>query len=127
MEEELAGRGSRRRRAQNDASPAPSQRLEVLSVRPRANAPTEFNGSSLAELRNHIQTCSVYFRAIGLEDGQAQVDTAASYLRGTALSEWNRRATLPTTWKTYENALRDIVEDPDNRTGNALFTVKIAT
>ena len=124
MEEELAGRPRR-----IGVSPAGSRIAgSELPIRARALAPPTFTGKSLGELRRYLQGCVVYFDAIGEYSEERRVVTAASYLRDDALSQWTRLPrNKPASWEEYESTLRDMVEDPANRTGNALLAVKQAS
>jgi hypothetical protein len=125
MEMELAGAGRRR---VPSGSPAPSRSSggDIL-VRARALAPPVFTGKTLGELRRYLQGCSVYFDAIAEHDEARRVATAASYLRDEALSQWMRLAgDKPASWLEYERTLRDMVQDPMSRMGDALLAVKQA-
>lgn len=123
MEAELSGR-----RRPAGVSPAPSRSSgSDLPVRARALAPPVFTGKTLGELRRYTQGCTVYFDAVGEYDEARRVTIAASYLRDDALSQWMRLVgEKPTTWDEYQRALRDMIQDPASRMGDALLALKKA-
>jgi len=58
-------------------------------------------------------------------DESRRVAIAASYLREEALRQWSRLGTAqPTTWAEFEQALRDMVQDPANRMAIASLKLK---
>ena len=83
-----------------------------------------YTAASLGELRKHLQGAIVYFDAIGEQDVSRRIAVAASYCRDKALSQWTRFTKKPTTWQEYEKVLRDMIQDPANRIGSALLSLK---
>jgi hypothetical protein len=126
MERELTGG----RRA--GLSPATSRGASASATssdpppRARAMPPPTYTAASLGELRKHIQGAVVYFDAIGEHDERRRVAIAASYCRDDALSQWTRLslAERPQRWDEYEATLRNMVQDPANRMGDALLAIK---
>jgi hypothetical protein len=94
--------------------------------RARALPPPTYTAASLGELRKHIQGAVVYFDAIGEQDVSRRIAVAASYCRDEALSQWTRLTIegKPVSWEGYEKVLRDMIQDPANRMGSALLSLK---
>jgi hypothetical protein len=53
-----------------------------------------------------------------------RIAVAASYCRDEALSQWTRLIEKPQSWTAYEKVLRDMIQDPANRMGSALLSLK---
>jgi Zinc knuckle len=130
LERELAGgaRASSMAITGEEQAELPSRSISesLSSSRDRARAlpPPVYTAASLGELRKHIQGAVVYFDAIGEHEVRRRVAVAASYCREEALSQWTRLAEKPSTWFEYERVLRDMIQDPANRMGSALLSLK---
>jgi hypothetical protein len=92
-------------------------------VHVRAKEPTTFEGKSLREYREHAATCYTYFAAVG-GDELENIELAATYLRGNALSIWVVKELKPTTWDTYLAWAKSLVADPANRMADASLRLK---
>jgi hypothetical protein len=128
LERELAGgeRASSTALAGEEQAELPSRSASESgsSQRARALAPPVYTAASLGELRKHIQGAVVYFDAIGEQNVSRRIAVAASYCRDEALSQWTRLIEKPQSWTAYEKVLRDMIQDPANRMGSALLSLK---
>lgn len=89
----------------------------------RALPPPVYQGANLRELREFLQGCAVYFAAVEEDDERRRIALAASYLRGEALRQWSR-IEKPVSWAAFEKNLRDMIQDPANRTAAATLRMK---
>ena len=97
---------------------------ELTARHRRAFPPPSYKGTNLREMRDFLLGCEVYFGAVEEHDESRRVAIAASYLREEALRQWSRLGRAqPTTWTEFEQALRNMVQDPANRM--ALASVKL--